>query len=303
MRKTLALAAALGAAATITAAAPAADPIVTPFPAPQVGQVFIAAQTVTADGAASNYFAPGATVIFRAYAVDGKTHKLLGPKDVKYFYVAIPGQPNVKLKHNAKAPGATSRLAWTGTWTIPATYPAGIVGFKVLVKSEAKRYGQFVQFPVSTAQLTVSAKPPAAPSGTVTTPSSTDPAKLDVSLYVDTVNGTRPTGTAPRPIGCTQTNVYKRGEQVVIRSWGVDLATGDVLSTDNIDQAYATIPGQANLTLNWGAHGATTNRVWFWTGAWTIPADYPLGDAVIRVVFKTDGGKTGTYDYAITIIP
>ena len=39
------------------------------------------------------------------------------------------------------------------------------------------------------------------------------PEKLNVFLYVDTVNGTRPVGAKPRPIGCTQTNVFQRGEQ------------------------------------------------------------------------------------------
>jgi hypothetical protein len=173
----------------------------------------------------------------------------------------------------------------------------------VLIKTKAKRYGQFVQLPVATAQLTVTATPPAVPTGTVAAASSAQPSKLDVSLYVDSVNGTRPAAAAPRPIGCTQTNVYKRGEQFVLRAWGVDMATGDVLSSDNVDTASAAIPGQPALTLNWGAHGATTNRVWFWTGAWNIPSDYPLGDATIRVTFKTDSGKTGVYDYAITIIP
>ncbi len=303
MKKLISLAAVLGAAATFVAAAPAADPIVTPFPAAQVGQVFVAAQTVTADGAASNYFAPGAKVIFRAYAVDEKTKKVLVDKGAKYFYVAIPGQPNVKLTYDPKAPGATAKMPWTGTWTIPASYPSGIVGFKVLIKSEAKRYGSFVQLPIAPAQLTVTAKPPAVPTATVKPPSASEPTSLDVSLYVDSVNGTRPAGAAPRPIGCTQTNVYKRGEQFVLRAWGADVASGAVLSTDNIDTALASIPGAAPLTLNWGAHGVPSNRVWFWSGAWNIPSDYPLGDAIVKVTFKTDAGKTGVFNYAITIIP
>ena len=69
--------------------------------------------------------APGATVVFRAYAVDGKTRKVIAAKDVKYFYVKIPNQPNVKLTYNAQAPGATPRMPWSGTWTVPAAYPLG----------------------------------------------------------------------------------------------------------------------------------------------------------------------------------
>jgi hypothetical protein len=57
------------------------------------------------------------------------------------------------------------------------------------------------------------------------------------------------------------------------------------------------------FTLNWGAHGATTNRVWFWTAAWNIPATFPLGDSTLRITYTLESGKTGTYDYVITIVP
>jgi hypothetical protein len=131
----------------------------------------------------------------------------------------------------------------------------------------------------------------------------TGPTKLDAFIYVDTVNGTRPTGAPPRPVGCTQSNVFVRGEQMVFRTWGTDASTGDILSTENVDEAYVTFPGLGNQKLNWGAHGATSNRVWFWTVAINLPADFPLGSGTARVVFKTDAGKTGTYDYQFTIVP
>jgi hypothetical protein len=156
--------------------------------------------------------------------------------------------------------------------------------------------------PVGSAQLTISAKPPAAPAGAVgTVPAPPD--KLDIALYVDSVNGSSPVGAPKRTVGCSQTNVYKRGEQVVVRSWGVDMATGETLTSENVDDAHLSIPGVANIALPWGAHGATTNRVWFWANAWNIPADYPLGEVTVKVSFTTDSGKTGTYDYALTIIP
>jgi len=131
----------------------------------------------------------------------------------------------------------------------------------------------------------------------------TGPTKLDAFIYVDTVNGTRPAGAKPRPIGCTQSNVFTRGEQMVFRVWGTDAATGDILSTENVSEGYVTFPSLGNQKLNWGAHGATSNRVWFWTAAVNIPADFPLGSGTARVVFKTDEGKTGTYDYQFTIVP
>ena len=301
MRMLISLAA-LVAAGALTGGALAADPIVTPFPSAQVGEVVVTGQTVGTDGVAANYFAPGSTVVFRVAAVDGKTHKFVGAKDAKYFYVEIAGQPNLKLVYDPKAPAGSAALPWIASWKVPADYQLGTVNFKVLIKTQAKRHGMFVQLPITSAQLTIAAKPPVVPTATVAAPG-TVADKLDVSLYVDSVNGTRPAAAAPRPIGCTQTNVFARGEQFVLRTWGVVMAGGEVLSTDNVDSAYVVIPGQPNLTLNWGAHGTTANRVWFWSNAWNIPKDYPLGEAVLKVTFKTDDGKTGVFDYPITIIP
>jgi hypothetical protein len=276
---------------------------IVPFPSSNVGDVFVSAQTVTTDSALSNYFAPGNAVVFRAYAVDGKNHKVVTNKTYKYFYVKIPNQPNLKLRYTPKGSRASGRYVWTGTWNVPSDYATGIVPFKVVVIVKAKkRKGSFVQMPVATSQLTITNTPQAPPGGGPTTSGATT-SKLNFGLYVDSVNGTRPAGAAPRPIGCTQTNVFKRGEQFVLRSWGFDLATGAVLSMDNVTNAHFTVPGVPDVLLNWGSHGATGNKVWFWTNFWNIPKDYPLGDTNVRVSFATTDGKTGSVLYPITIIP
>src|SRR5690242_2350784 len=110
------------AAASFAFAAVASADTVVPFPAPHVGEVFVSAQTVTTDGTMSNYFAPGSSVVFRAYAVDGKTHKIVTTKTSKYFYVTVPNQTNVKLKYTPRARYASGRYAWTGTWKVPSDY-------------------------------------------------------------------------------------------------------------------------------------------------------------------------------------
>jgi hypothetical protein len=303
MRKSLLVGAALAAAVASTATAALAD---SPFPAPKISGVFVAAQTVTPEGAVTNFVAPGSKIVFRAYAVDAKSKKVLAAKDVTFFYVKIPNSPNVKLAFNGKSPGANARLAWTAAWTVPATYTEGVVPFKVFVKTTTKRVGSFQQMPVASAQLTVSKTPQAPlglPGADKTIAAATPAAKLDATLYVDAVNGTRPVGAAARPIGCTQTNVFRRGEQLVVRSWGVQLADGAILSTENVKEAHWSIAGAPPVTMNWGLHGTTDNRVFFWTGAWNVPADYPLGDSVIKVTYTTESGKAATYDYAITVIP
>ena len=302
MRKILILVAAIAASAALPAAAVAGNSD-TPFPSPTVKQVFIAAQTVTTQRALITQVAPSSTVVFRAYAVDGKTRNLIAAKDVKYFYVKIPSQPNVKLKFDAKAPGASARMPWTGAWAVPADYPLGSVEFKILIKLEAKRYGQFVQFPVASSQLTVTKTT----TTSLSNPVAADPAvpadgKLDAALYVDSVNGTRPAGAAPRPVGCTQTNVYKRGEQFVLRTWGSTCRRA-VLSIDNVGRRPRSPSRSAQRAPQLGRARRTAEGL---SGAnfWNIPADYPLGNTIVHVTFKTlTGGKVAAYDYAITIIP
>lgn len=295
MRKFLTALAALAALALVPVAA-AAD---IPFPAVHSGDVFVIAHTVTPDGVMSSSFVPGNSVVFRAYAVDGKTHKVLAANAVKYFYVTIPNQPNVKLKWDPKAKGASGQYTWTGTWIVPADYPTGMVAFKVLVRSKTNRRGSFVQMPVASAQLTISNTAQTAGTGPGATPGPSG--TVNTVLYADSVNGTRPAAAAPRPVGCTQTNVFKRGEQFVLRMWGFDLTSGDVLTLDNVTEAHYAIAGQPNVTLNWGSHG--TAKVFFWTNAWQIPADYPLGDTVVHVSFSLTSGKVARLDYPIVITP
>lgn len=301
MKRIPILGALVGVALTVAMTASAATPV--PFPSDKVQQVFVAAQTVTSDGSMAAWFKPGSSVVFRAYAVDPKSHKVVDQKLVKYFYVTIPGQPNVKLTYGATAPGASTGLPWTGVWNIPADYATGGVPFRILIKVQDKTgkvfKGQFVQMPSATAALTVTpnALPAYAPAP------SGDPGAgsgvLNASLYVDTVNGSGPVGIAKRPVGCSLSNVYKRGEQVVVRVWGTDLGTTNVLSNDNVNTAHFSIAGVPDVPLNYGAHGA----IYFWANAWVVPATYPLGATTIHVVFNLENGKTASYDYTINIIP
>jgi hypothetical protein len=308
MKRILVLGAAIAAMAIAVVPAEAAAPA--PFPAPTVVDLFVAAQTVTPEGVMASWFTPGSKIVFRAYAVDPKSKKVVDPKTVKYFYVTIPNQPNVKLKYDAAAAGASKGMPWSGTWSVPANFPSGYVPFKVLVQvkgSNGKQVrGQFVQIPVATASLNISPTAPdpfapAAPAGLGG--AGADGATLDAALYVDTVNGTAPAGTQARPIGCMQTNVYKRGERVVYRVWGTDLSTNALLSTDNVSEAHVAIAGLPNLPLAWGAHGAAGQQVYFWSANWIIPKDFPLGTIDVLVSVTNDGGKTGTYAYTLNIVP
>lgn len=157
MRRPILIVAVAAVAIAAAAVVWAQTPGETPFPSPKVEQLFVSAQTVTAAGhslgagAHNNRFARGETVVFQVFGGQNETGQTITDKDVKYAYVAVPGQPNLKLRYSA----ANGAFPWTASWTIPSTYPTGLVSFKVRFRTLAKQYGNFVQIPVTSAQLTV----------------------------------------------------------------------------------------------------------------------------------------------------
>jgi hypothetical protein len=154
-RKLVVLAAGIAAVAAVTATALAVTPGETPFPSPTIVSLFVTTNTFTsaAPNLMTSRFPVGSTVNFKVFAADAKTKQVLTGDDVKYAYIKIPGQPNVKLTY--VAPTVRNGPNFTGTWTIPAAMPTGIVQFVTRFQSKQKKFGNFVQLPVESAQLTV----------------------------------------------------------------------------------------------------------------------------------------------------
>ena len=295
------------------AAAKAADP---PFPGNKVNGVFVAAQTVTATGAVSDQFKPGHKVVFRAFAIDTKAHKLLTKKfgkltkhnaklaktSLRSFFVRIPLVGDRQFTYRAVPKGIDPRYRWAVSWRVPTLYPLGVVQFQVFAKMWNKQSGTFSQVPVQLSQLTITTSPqrPFGPGPTVQ--GSASSTNLDMALFADAVAG------HSRPVACTQTNVFKIGEMVIVRAFGYEFSDGAVLEGGvNVTDAHFTVPGsptEISTPLNWGSHPTSTSqKESYWTGAWTIPSDYPIGDIQVQISFTTLLGKTGTVDYPITIIP
>jgi hypothetical protein len=314
----------LALAALVSLAFVAAAQADAPFPTNKVNGVFVGATTVTTLGAVSDQFAPGDTVVFRAFAVDTKAHKLITKKLMKLvkkhgkvtkaskkasktalqsFFVRIPLMADKQLTYTKVPVGLDARYRWMVSWKVPALYPVGPVQFQVFAKMWNKQSGTFAQLPIALSQLTITNTPqePFGPGPTTT--GSVSSSNLDVVLYGDAVAG------HSRPVACSQTNVFKIGEMVIPRAFGYQLSDGAVLSSDNVATATFSVPNPADAahpivtTMSWGSHGPTGQKVEYWTGAWTIPADYAIGDINVHMTFKTIGGKTGELDYPITIIP
>ncbi len=158
-RKIAVLVAGVAAIAVVSTTALAVIPGETPFPSPTIESLFVSTATVTGPASPlganvlSNYYPRGSVVVFNVFAAETKSGKVLTAEDVKYAYVAIPGQPSVKLTYKAQVKKGDP--TWLGTWTIPADFPTGLVPFKTRFRTTGKQYGNFVQIPVASSQLTV----------------------------------------------------------------------------------------------------------------------------------------------------
>ena len=239
MRKILTLGAALAVAAVASTALAARRRRCRSRPR-RSGPVFIAAQTVTATGAMQNQFAPGSTVLFRAYAVDGKTKKC-SPAEGRQVLLRHDPEPAERQADlsTRRLPARAGGWRGSGSWTVPADLPGGPRQLQGAHQDGGKRTGSVRadagrdlaaddrREPAAAARRRAGAtaavaRPPTLPSRSTWT-ASTAP---------------QPVGAPKRAVGCSQTNVYKRGEQVVVRVWGFDLTTGATLSTDNVDTAH-----------------------------------------------------------------
>ena len=133
----------------------------------------------------------------------------------------------------------------------------------------------------------------AAPSYAQTGPPPYPAERVGIGMYVDTVSSSR--GEVKLPRTCMQTNYFPRRARVVFRMWAVDSRTGQPLTPLDVKYVYVKIPGQPILGMNFGPHGTAPNRVNFWSAAWAIPADYPLGVVPFRIVLKTEDGRFGIF--------
>jgi hypothetical protein len=140
----------------------------------------------------------------------------------------------------------------------------------------------------------------AATSVTSVAASSADPVqgnKLAVVINADTVTG----GGSPTPAApCAQTNLFRQGQIVVFRMWGVNVKLDGVALTDkNVISAVVKIPGRKQpLPFKYGLHGTAPNQVSFWTAVFPT-AKYPLGVVNFTVVVKTKAVKKTAHHKAV----
>lgn len=107
--------------------------------------------------------------------------------------------------------------------------------------------------------------------------------KRSVMVSVDTVQGA---GGAPAPaVGCSQTNLFRQGQVVVFRMWGINVKLGGAtLTPKNVQSIQIMIPGvTAPIAMAYGNHGTIA----FWAAPWRTSSTTTIGLVDFTVVIKT----------------
>ena len=159
---------------------------------------------------------------------------------------------------------------------------AGLASFGAAAGGIAAIVASSASLPASAADTTTSTAPTSTTSTTLGPPAQGQ-GRHALFMYVDTVTGA---GSNPAPAaGCAQTNLFEPGQVVVFRMDGVNVAAGGInLTGANVANAWVKIPGLKAIPMFFGNHGTNS----YWTGAWTIAKNYPLGivDFAVHVVTK-----------------
>lgn len=106
------------------------------------------------------------------------------------------------------------------------------------------------------------------------------------------------------PDNCILTNRYKRGQRVGFRMTAMDGGSGEVENTATL-VAHVTHGGKTvDVPMRWrGAAGPKAppprgylrSPVELWTGAWTVPADAPMGTLSYTVTATDKFGRTSSF--------
>jgi hypothetical protein len=114
-----------------------------------------------------------------------------------------------------------------------------------------------------------------------------------VVFYVDTVQGGGGTVKLPADAACSMTNLFQRGDVVVFRMYGVHVSSGgNDLTSATVKKAYVTVPGLKPFPMYYTNH-PTKPVVAYWTAAWPVAKNYPLGVVNYSVTVVTNPVPNG----------
>ena len=97
---------------------------------------------------------------------------------------------------------------------------------------------------------------------------------------------------------CVGSSRFPQGEGVVWRIKVYDPATGQPMDDKTLDSVVVSLKDGQTFTATYGGHPGQPGvpvTDYFWSTAWSIPANYPTGSVPYQVTAKSKDGRTGTF--------
>ena len=113
-------------------------------------------QGMTAPGCVlNNQFKHKEEIVFRIRVVDTKTGKLMDKDQLKSLVIELPDGKKFPAHYGKHPPQDPVAYFWTFGWTIPADYPTGSFGYKVVATDKHGHTAEFAPFESKESQLMV----------------------------------------------------------------------------------------------------------------------------------------------------
>jgi hypothetical protein len=103
----------------------------------------------------SSRFIPGQQVVWQIRVYDPATGKQMDDKALQLVTVALPDGKSFDAKYGGHPADNSTDYFWTTGWEIPNGYPTGSLQYTVKATAHDGRAGQFTQFNVASALLTI----------------------------------------------------------------------------------------------------------------------------------------------------
>jgi len=102
----------------------------------------------------NSQFKRGERVAFRVRVTDPKGQPA-DDKKLKSLVVELPDGKKFPMKYGAHPPGGNEDNFWSASWGIPADYPTGAFGYKIVATDQDDQTQSWSPFKVAKSQLTI----------------------------------------------------------------------------------------------------------------------------------------------------